>query len=136
MKTGRYEEGARNRQAVLDFVIAHPWAKAPEIIKFLKLGKQSGARRLQQMVETFKELERRPVFHERINSIGIRSVQRTFEYRALVERTRLCDEIDAKQREAERLGVVRNDPSKHAPLRNQNAQGSTCEFCGIRSALG
>jgi len=135
VKTGRYEEGARNRQAVLDFVIAHPWAKAPEIIDALKLGKVSGAIRLQKMAEA-GELTRRPVWFERINSIGIRSCQKTFEYNAVVLKTRLGDEIEAKQREAERPGVIRNDPSKHAPHKNQDAQGAGCPFCGIRSTLG
>lgn len=136
MKTGRYEEGARNRQAVLDYVILHPWAKAPEIIEALKLGKVAGAIRLQKMAEVFKELERRPVFYERYNSIGIWSCQRTFEYRALVEKTRFSDDIEAKRQEIERPGVIRNDPSKHSPLKNQDAQGSICRHCGIRSTLG
>lgn len=136
MKTGRYEEGARNRQAVLDYVIANPWAKAPEIIAALRLGKVSGAIRLERMTNIFKELERRPVLFERINSIGIRSCQKTFEYRALVEKTRFSDDIEAKQKEAEHPGVTRNDPSKHAPHKNQDAQGSGSAFSGIRSGLG
>ena len=82
------------------------------------------------------ELTRRPVWFERINSIGIRSCQKTFEYNAVVLKTRLGDEIEAKQREAERPGVIRNDPSKHAPHKNQDAQGAGCPFCGIRSTLG
>lgn len=132
-KTGRYEEGARNRQAALDYINAHPGAKAPDIIKALGWDKIGGSARLQKMADA-EELSRVTAWYDGVNSAGYRYCQKTFAYTALVIKTRQAEAVDVKESES-RPGVIRNDPSKHSPNRN-DAQGSGVEFCGIRSTLG
>ena len=92
MKTGRYEEGARNRQAILDYVNANPGKMGPEIIKALGLDKVTGADRLGTMYRR-GELDREKATFCGINSAGKRFCMGTFAYTALVKTTMGADEM-------------------------------------------
>lgn len=50
-KTGRYQEGAYNRQQVLDYLHDHPGATAIEILAAVRIGKTNGSTLLRRMTE-------------------------------------------------------------------------------------
>lgn len=92
MKTGRYLEGQRNRQEVIDYLVANPGAFGPEIISALKLDGVTGAGRLQRMTN-FGELRREKGIYVGTDSIGRVYKNASFQYWALVTKTRSQEEV-------------------------------------------
>ena len=92
MKTGRYMEGQQNRQAILDYVNAHPGAFGPEIQDALGIDKSTGAGRLQRMTNS-GELRREREIYEGIDRDGNQYKNLSFRYWALVKTTRSQQDV-------------------------------------------
>lgn len=118
MKTGRYKEGQRNRQAIIDHLIAHPGALGPDIIEALnasgvRVDKVTGAGRLQRMTNS-GELRRERAMYSGLDCYGNTYRTPTYAYWALVTETRSQTDVAAtlvantKKREPVEEPVDRN----------------------------
>lgn len=148
MKAGRYIEGARNRQQILDYLNANPGKMAPEIIKDLGLDKIVGSDRLGKMYHR-GELSREKAMYCGVNSAGKNFCMGTFAYTAKVTKTVGADEM--LTRIAENLSsdgeaskpkkkslpkwLTRNDNPDRKPLQNQGGQGARRREFGIQSSM-
>lgn len=116
MNTGRYEESARNRQAILDYLNANPGKMGPEIIKALGLDKVVGSDRLGKMYRR-GELSREKAMYCGVNSAGKNFCMGTFAYTARVIKTAGADEV--LRRLADNLKADSDKPEKPAKVVNR-----------------
>ena len=96
MKTGRYAEGERNRQLIIDYLIDHPGSYGPEILAALNLDKTTGSDRLGYMTNHLGELRRESALYECIGYTGQIYRNRSFRYWAVVTKTRSHTETAKK----------------------------------------
>lgn len=94
MKSGRYAEGQRNRQAALDYINRNQGAKGPDIFSALGWDKVTGATRLAKMTVN-GELSREKCVYQGVNVFGQPYAMTTYAYTARVKRTRGADEVAA-----------------------------------------
>lgn len=127
----RYELAESRRQAALDYIIANPGAKAPQIIAALEWHPVSGSDRLSDMTDK-GELSRVPASCRAAKLGGFTQMVKTYAYTALVTKTRSAANTTKDIREnltpaAKRrpLEVVREfrDPNRR-PIPNQGGQGA------------
>jgi len=86
-RTGRYQEGAYNRQQVLDYLHDNPGATAIEILAAVRIGKTNGATLLRRMSD-MGELSRVKALYKTPDGHRI-----TYAYTALVRETRNADTV-------------------------------------------
>lgn len=152
MKTGRYVEGATNRQKALDYINAHPNQTGPEIIEALGWDKVGGSDRLGKMYLA-RELDRVRCQHSWINANGKKFNITTYRYTARVIKTRGADEVlqtmaenlksdGQKAREKEAKAKTRpawvsgpTNPDRK-PIPNQDGQGSGRSRVWVGSSAG
>lgn len=115
-RSGRYIEGAINRQKVLDYLNANPGHNAVQIEQALKLGTNLSTL-LRRMTE-MNELARVPVIYTAPNVLGVIQAQRTFAYTALVKATRNADAV----REIITTNVNGNKPKKRPKWVTSNTE--------------
>ena len=137
MKIGRYVEGARNRQQIIDYLISNPGALAPDIIRNLGLDKVAGSDRLAKMCSR-GELSRVKAKYCGVNSKGKSFCMWTYAYTAEVTKTVGADEMLKKvaenvhQKPVEKIKktpktpkwLTRNTDPDRPPLTNQGGQGA------------
>lgn len=136
MKIGRYVEGARNRQQIIDYLISNPGALAPDIIRNLGLDKVTGSDRLGKMYSR-GELSRVKAIYNGVNSKGKSFSMWTYAYTAKVTKTVGADEMLKKvaenvhQKPVEKIKktpktpkwLTRNTDPDRPPITNQGGQG-------------
>lgn len=117
MKTGRYLEGQRNRQAILDHVNQNPGAYGPEILAALGVDAVTGAGRLQRMTHA-GELQRVKSVYISTNCEGFTYKAPSYRYWALVKETRSQQDV-AK---TIYLNIKRQKQEKQPEPLDKNAQ--------------
>lgn len=152
MKCGRYIEGARNRQAALDYINANPGQMAPDIIRALGWDKIGGSDRLGKMYIA-RELDRERCVYTGVNEQGRKFNMTTYRYTARVQKTRGADEIaysiaanlradGEKKREYEAkkkkkpVWLTTNTDPERPPIRKQGGQGSGRQRVYVGSTAG
>jgi hypothetical protein len=88
---GPVRTGVENCQRVLDYIKANPGATTPHIAAAMEWTPNATNKRLRRMAER-GEVRDTHAMHESTRLDGTRSVQRTFAYVALVDRTRSIEE--------------------------------------------
>lgn len=132
-RAGRYAQGERNRQAVLDYVNKHPGALGPEIYTACGLKPDTGSSILSRMVTKYKELTRERAVWFRVSEDGTeQKAIGTYAYVAIATKTRSADEIVQSFKQP---WITRNVDPERPPLKCPDAMGSSGLRFGLQSSF-
>ena len=148
MKIGRYVEGARNRQEILDYLISNPGSLAPDIIRNLGLDKVAGSDRLGKMYSR-GELSRVKAIYHGVNTKGKSFSMWTYAYTAKVTKTvnadamlrKVAENVQQKPVETTKKDsktpkwLTRNTDPDRPPLTNQGGQGCLRQRVYVASSV-
>lgn len=148
-KGGRFAEGERNRQMILDYVHLHPGSTATEIRTALGFLDTTCSTILKKMTHNYGDLTREPFKFKDASNVNIS----TFRYYALREVTIPAQEVAGRLAKNLRPAPA-VDSKKHstrgkwvngryvnicdedkAPIKNQGGQGACRRQFGIQSSF-
>lgn len=140
MRTGgRFLEGERNRQQLIDYLIANPNSTALEVANALGLDSTAVSGRLGYMAQIGEVSRNRDKIVMVANAVGVMVDRPVYAYRALVESTISADEVAAQmvaniykttakppapKKPVTPPWVFRNDDPNRMQIKNQEAIGS------------